>query len=72
MAGGSAGAAVQGEGRGGRLSGFAGDKTGQTHFIKTDSDLSRLFDLSNVDLDFDFKILAQPVRTAMGKLKLRV
>lgn len=48
------------------------DKTGQTHFIKTDSNLSRLFDLSNVDLDFDFKILAQPVRTAMGKLKLRV
>ena len=48
------------------------DKTGQTHFIKTDSDLSRLFDLSNVDIDFDFKILGQPVRTAMGKLKLRV
>ena len=36
------------------------------------SDLSQLFDLSNVDLDSDFKILAQPVRTAMGKLKLRV
>ena len=48
------------------------DKTGQTYFIKTDSELSRLFDLSNVDLDFDFKILGQPVRTAMGKLKLRV
>ena len=47
-------------------------KIDKTHFIKTDSDLSRLFDLSNVDLDFDFKILAQPVRTAMGKLKLRV
>lgn len=47
-------------------------KNDKTHFIKTDSDLSRLFDLSNVDIDFDFKVLAQPARTAMGKLTLRV
>lgn len=34
--------------------------------------LPGLFDLSNVDIDFDFKILDKPIRTAMGKLKLRV
>lgn len=34
--------------------------------------LSSLFDLSNVDIDFEFKILDQPVRTPLGKLKLRV
>ena len=34
--------------------------------------LSSLFDLRNVDIDFEFKILDQPVRTPLGKLKLRV
>ena len=34
--------------------------------------LSSLFDLSNVNVDFEFKILDQPVRTSLGKLKLRV
>ncbi len=34
--------------------------------------LGRLFDLTNVDIDFDFKVVEKPVRTAMGKLKLRV
>lgn len=36
------------------------------------SSLSSLFDLSNVNVDFEFKILDQPVRTSLGKLKLRV
>ena len=51
------------------------DKTGQAHFIKTDSPhaaIERLFDLSNVDIDFAFKVVEKPMRTAMGKLKLRV
>ena len=34
--------------------------------------LSSLFDLGNVNVDFEFKILDQPVRTSLGKLKLRV
>ena len=45
------------------------DKTGP---ILSESDLACLFDLSNVDIDFDFKLIDKPVRTAMGKLKLRV
>ena len=45
------------------------DKTG---LGETGSDLSRLFDLSNVDIDFDFKLVDKPIRTAMGKLKLKV
>ncbi len=36
------------------------------------SDLAELFELTNVDIDFDFKIIDKPIRTAMGKLKLRV
>lgn len=36
------------------------------------SALASLFDLSNVAIDFEFKILDKPIRTAMGKLKLRV
>ena len=36
------------------------------------SDLAKLFDLTNVDIDFDFKIIDKPIRTTMGKLKLRV
>ena len=35
-------------------------------------DLTKLFDLSNVDINFEFKLIDQPIRTAMGKLKLRV
>lgn len=35
-------------------------------------DLEKLFDLTNVDIDFEFKVVEKPVRTAMGKLKLRV
>lgn len=35
-------------------------------------DIGNLFDLTNVDVDFDFKVLDKPIRTAMGKLKLRV
>ena len=31
-----------------------------------------LFDLTNVDVDFGLKVVERPVRTAMGKLKLRV
>ena len=45
------------------------DKTG---LGETGSDLACLFDLSNVDIDFDFKLVDKPIRTAMGKLKLRV
>ena len=29
-------------------------------------------DLSNVAIDFEFKIVNKPIRTAMGTLKLRV
>ena len=36
------------------------------------SALASLFDLSNVAIDFEFKILDKPIRTAMGKLKLKV
>ena len=35
-------------------------------------DLVTLFDLTNVDIDFDFKVIDKPIRTEMGKLKLRV
>ena len=35
-------------------------------------DLADLFDLSNVDLDFEFKAIDKPIRTKAGKLKLRV
>jgi len=35
-------------------------------------DLVALFDLSGVDIDFDVKVLQAPVRTAMGKLKLKI
>lgn len=35
-------------------------------------DLSQLFDLTNVDIDFDLEIIDKPIRTAIGKLKLRV
>ena len=34
--------------------------------------LTELFDLTNVDIDFDFQVIDKPIRTAMGKLKLRV
>ena len=35
-------------------------------------DLAKLFDLTNVDVDFDFEVVEKPVRTGMGKLRLRV
>jgi len=35
-------------------------------------DMAKLFDLTNVDVDFEFEVVERPVRTAMGKLKLRV
>ena len=35
-------------------------------------ELGRLFDLTNVDIDFDFKVLDKPIRTSLGKLKLKV
>ena len=31
-----------------------------------------LFDLSNIDLDFEFKASDKPIRTKAGKLGLRV
>lgn len=34
--------------------------------------LSSCFDLSSVDLDFDFKLIDKPIRTGAGKLKLKV
>ena len=39
---------------------------------RVQGDLGRMFDLTNVDIDFEFKVVEKPVRTAMGKLKLRV
>ena len=35
-------------------------------------DIGKLFDFTNVDIDFEFKVVEKPVRTALGKLKLRV
>ena len=35
-------------------------------------DMAKLFDLTNVDMNFEFKVVERPVRTGMGKLKLRV
>ena len=35
-------------------------------------DMAKLFDLTNVDVDFEFRVVERPVRTGMGKLKLRV
>ncbi len=35
-------------------------------------DMAKFFDLTNADVDFEFKVVERPVRTAMGKLKLRV
>ena len=35
-------------------------------------DMAKLFDLTNVDVDFEFMVVERPVRTGMGKLKLRV
>ena len=34
--------------------------------------LDNLFDLSNVDIDFEFMAVDKPIRTAAGKLKLKV
>ena len=35
-------------------------------------DMAKLFDLTNVDVNFEFKVVEKPVRTVLGKLKLRV
>ena len=35
-------------------------------------DVAKLFDLTNVEVDFEFKVVDRPIRTAIGKLKLRV
>ena len=40
--------------------------------IRGSFDMAELFDLTNVDVDFEFKVVKRPIRTAMGKLKLRV
>ncbi len=34
--------------------------------------MAELFDLTNVDVDFEFEVVEKPVRTGMGKLRLRV
>ena len=34
--------------------------------------MAEFFDLTNVDVDFEFKVVERPVRIAMGKLRLRV
>lgn len=34
--------------------------------------LENLFDLRNVDIDFEFRVIDKPIRTLLGKLKLRV
>ncbi len=39
---------------------------------ETGGDMAKLFDLTNVDVDFEFRVVERPVRTGMGKLKLRV
>ena len=35
-------------------------------------DMADLFDLTNVAIDFDMEIVYKPIRTAAGKLKLKV
>ena len=35
-------------------------------------DMADLFDLTNVAIDFDMEIVDKPIRTAVGKLKLKV
>ncbi len=52
-------------------------RVGQTCSPKMDTRFdsgfpASFFDLSNIAIDFDFKIISKPIRTAMGKLKLRV
>lgn len=39
---------------------------------RVDGELERLFDLTNVDIDFQVKAVDAPIRTVAGKLKLRV
>jgi len=38
----------------------------------TESEAPDYFDLSNIDIDFDFVFLNEPVRTKRGKLKLKI
>lgn len=39
---------------------------------RVEGELGRLFDLTSVDIDFEFKVIDKPIRTSLGKLKLRV
>lgn len=48
-------------------------KNGKKEEMKCFGDnLCGLFDLTNVAIDFDFKVLEKPIRTNLGKLKLKV
>lgn len=40
--------------------------------VGSQGDLGKLFDLTNVDIDFEFRVIDKPIRTSLGKLKLRV
>lgn len=40
--------------------------------VGAQGDLGKLFDLTNVDIDFEFRVIDKPIRTSLGKLKLRV
>lgn len=40
--------------------------------VREQGDWGQLFDLTTVDIDFEFKVIEKPIRTAIGKLKLRV
>lgn len=40
--------------------------------VLADKAMSDLFDLTNVDIDFDMETVGKPIRTAAGKLKLKV
>ena len=33
-------------------------------------DMAKLSDLTNVDVDFEFRVVERPVRTGMGKLRV--
>lgn len=39
---------------------------------RVEEEFGKLFDLTNVDIDFEFKVADKPIRTSLGKLKLRL
>lgn len=39
---------------------------------RVEEEFGKLFDLTNVDIDFEFKVVDKPIRTSLGKLKLRL